>query len=70
MRKKQTAVEWLMDCYTIQGKILHTQEIQALEMERKQIEDAWKDDCGIIESVADKYASEYYQQTYGKEERK
>lgn len=36
MENKQTAVEWLVEVYSTQGKILSTQFDQALQMENEQ----------------------------------
>jgi hypothetical protein len=38
---------------------------QAKEMEKKQIESAWKRGDGEHDKVADKLAKQYYTQTYG-----
>jgi len=41
-------------------------EIQAKEMEKQQIEAAWKRGDGEHDKVADELAKQYYIKTYGK----
>ena len=67
-KDKQTAVEWLAEVYSAQGRIFLMQFEQALAMEREQIEHAHL--TGLIhplEMSATKQAEQYYEETYGKE---
>jgi transcriptional/translational regulatory protein YebC/TACO1 len=73
---QQTAVEKLES--TIQSMIEHGADLgedypalmvhiqQAKEMEKQQIESAWKRGDGEHDKVADKLAKQYYTETYGK----
>lgn len=64
---KQTAVEWLFERYVETAGLLSVQDVEkAIAMEREQIEEAYHygdHDC-IID--AERTASEYYTETYGK----
>jgi transcriptional regulator with PAS, ATPase and Fis domain len=65
----KTAVEWLLDRVE---DVDNTPEIwnkikeQAKEMEKQQIEAAWKRGDGEHDKVADKLAKQYYTETYTK----
>ena len=64
--KKQTAVEWLIE--EIDLNILVTDKVklavqQAKDMEREQIEEAYKAD---LHPCSDEDAEQYYNETYGK----
>jgi transcriptional regulator with PAS, ATPase and Fis domain len=72
---QQTAVEWLLQRLILNGTIRLTytehpmyKELskQAKEMEKQQIEAAWKRGDGEHDKVADKLAKQYYTETYGK----
>ena len=73
MSGKQTAVEWLAEVYSEQGRIFLTQFEQAIAMEREQIEDAYCN--GVIEGVGEVLnrdtikpaALKYYEDNHGKE---
>jgi len=63
MEKKQTAVQWIIEqlqapCRGIPSHIIE----QALQMEREQIEEAFKD--GITGDSKCVTATEYYTQTF------
>jgi len=66
--KQQTAVEWfaqqLYDRFTMKGdgKLYQLLFEQAKEMEKEQIQDAYKADTYPI---GDDEAEQYYEQTYG-----
>ena len=71
-QKKQTAVEWLIDQIPLIDKndpydikILN----QALEMEREQIEKAYASGKTDVTLFRSKRKSEYYNETYGKEDK-
>jgi len=58
---KQSTVEWLVSILNKEGfaPVLTDEEIQqALQMEREQIEDAWRE-------CMSRSAKEYYEKTYG-----
>jgi len=67
---QQTAVEWLINEIIAKqngkGDSRSMDEIfkQAKEMEKQQIESAWKRGDGEHDKVADKLAKQYYTQTY------
>jgi hypothetical protein len=68
--KKQTAIEWLwrwindnQEATIEQGNKAFE---QAKEMEKEQIIDAHKDSA-MFEMDADRYAEQYYTETYGKD---
>jgi hypothetical protein len=65
---QQTAVEWLISQLYISEDSIWFKEIreQAKEMEKQQIEAAWKRGDGEHDEVADKLAEQYYTKTYGK----
>jgi transcriptional regulator with PAS, ATPase and Fis domain len=71
---QQTAVEWFTERMILNGYLFLTQEEhtlykelkqQAKEMEKQQIEEAWKRGDGEHDKVADKLAKQYYIKTYG-----
>ena len=65
MENKQTAVEWLLnelDYETICK--FDKQLVQAKEMEKEQIIDAYR--TGWINYLPDKDSENYYNETYGK----
>jgi len=60
--KKTTAVEWLVDQY-IQGNYMIDVFYQAKEMEKQQIEDAYKDgnyDNGMSRCEPEQYYNDTY----------
>lgn len=61
--KKQTAVEWLAEVYSTQGRILLSQFEQALAMEREQIVQAFQCEWSQYNCTG----LHYYANTYGKE---
>ena len=72
---QQTALDWFAERMILNGCLFLTKEEhtlymelkqQAKEMERQQIESAWKMGDGEGDKVADKLAKQYYTQTYGK----
>jgi transcriptional/translational regulatory protein YebC/TACO1 len=66
---QQTAVEWLLDRVEDVDntpEIWNKIKVQAKEMEKEQIEAAWKRGDGEHDKVADKLAKQYYTKTYGK----
>ena len=70
---QQTAVEWLASEINSRGPKENNppqwlQELydKAKEMEKQQIEAAWKRGDGEHDKVADKLAKKYYTETYGK----
>jgi hypothetical protein len=68
---QQTAVEWLISQLYISEDSIWFKEIrkQAKEMEKQQIEAAWKRGDGEHDQVADKLAKQYYTETYTNESR-
>jgi hypothetical protein len=66
---QQTAVEQLIN-YMKENFHLTDESLkkfdEAKEMEKQQIESAWKRGDGEHDEVADKLAKKYYTQTYGK----
>jgi hypothetical protein len=63
MMKQKTVVEWLVERLAENG-ILHSSDInQAKEMEREQIEEAYKAD---LHPCSDEDAEQYYNETYSK----
>jgi len=64
--KKQTAVEWLIQMYFSQNKVLYGDEIiVAKEMEKQQIIEAHLDGQSLV-SCKDEYAEQYYKETFNK----
>jgi len=77
--KQQTAVEWLHDelfksfekFHTIQFTMKEYQAnnvklyLQAKEMHKEEITQAWKKGDGQFDKVSDKMSLEYYEKTYG-----
>jgi transcriptional regulator with PAS, ATPase and Fis domain len=65
---QQTAVEWLISQLYISEDSIWFKQIreQAKEMEKHQIESAWKRGDGEYDKVADKLAKQYYNETYTK----
>ena len=72
---QQTAVEWLVNQLRLPTNIRFTDDEkssykklieQAKEMEKQQIESAWKRGDGEHDKVADKLAKQYYTETYTK----
>ena len=63
---KQTAVEWLEDCFNRYGAVLKSDFIKAKVMEKQQIIDAYA--SGYIDGVAQNKitAEEYYNETFKK----
>ena len=62
---QQTAVEWLIDRYISSNEPLNYKHLeQAKEIEKQQIESAWKRGDGEHDKVADELAKQYYTQTY------
>jgi hypothetical protein len=69
---QQTAVEWLFDTLVEQGyfkKLPIEQYHKAKEMEKKQIINAAADHCYPTCESARTHAEQYYNETYGNEER-
>lgn len=65
---QQTAVEWLIDRYISSNEPLKYYHLEhAKEMEKQQIESAWKRGDGVHDEVADKLAKQYYTETYTNE---
>ncbi len=60
--EKQTAVEWLIEKWSIQGTLYSSDIFQAKEMERQQIIDAVNLDKRQYDN-----AEEYYQKTFKSE---
>jgi transcriptional regulator with PAS, ATPase and Fis domain len=72
---QQTAVEWFAKRMILNGCLFLTQEEhtlykelkeQAKEMEKQQIESAWKRGDGEHDKVADELSKKYYTETYVK----
>jgi hypothetical protein len=77
---QQTAVEWFHEKTWELKMLLEKQQIsvdeygvayydileESTEMEKQQIESAWKRGDGEHDKVADKLAKQYYTKTYGK----
>ena len=65
---QQTAVEWLISQIHISEDSIWFKEIKdkAEEMEKQQIEAAWKRGDGEHDKVADELSKKYYTETYGK----
>jgi hypothetical protein len=73
MMKKQTAVEWLLSKLTLQLDANRYEDVegcdvseiadQAKQMEREQIEEAYKSD---LHPCSDEDAEQYYNETYSK----
>jgi transcriptional regulator with PAS, ATPase and Fis domain len=71
---QQTAVEWFSDKldelipFVNEKTAIAFNKLveQAKEMEKQQIEAAWKRGDGEHDAVADKLAKQYYTETYGK----
>lgn len=66
---KQTAVQWLQeqlnpDMKTMQGNIIQDLLEQAKQMEKEQIIDAFCSGAWYENQDIDKYAEEYYNETY------
>ena len=67
---QQTAVEWLIDRYISSNEPLNYKHLeQAKEMEKQQIESAYKMGDGVHDEVADDLAKKYYTKTYTNEPR-
>ena len=63
--KKQTAVEWLFEKWSIQGTLYSSDINQAKEMEKEQIEIAYSSDRPLLSCFEDgSAANEYYKETY------
>ena len=61
---KQTAVQWLVMKWATQGTLYSSDILQAKEMEKDQIKEAWIE--GVWEVGCKNADSEqYYQETYG-----
>lgn len=58
---KQTAVEWLIEQYSKKGYIGLQDELQAKQMEREQVEDAYLTDRF---PCSDEDARQYFEDTY------
>jgi hypothetical protein len=66
----KTAVEWLVkELGIVDDSLLFPKVEQAKEMEKQQIESAWKRGDGEHDKVADKLAKQYYTETYTNESR-
>jgi hypothetical protein len=71
---QQTAVEWLEQALLrpsngmtlLSNGYIRESFIKAKEMEKQQIESAWKRGDGEHDKVADKLAKQYYTETYTK----
>ena len=64
---QQTAVEWLVDQVEDFIALIPIDIIeQAKQMEKQQIEAAWKRGDGEHDKTADEFSKAYYTQTYGK----
>jgi hypothetical protein len=68
---QQTAVDWVIEkfnSYDIStGKAGFRRLLnEAKEMEKQQIESAWKKGDGEHDKVADELSKKYYTETYGK----
>ena len=66
---QQTAVEWFAELVTDMIHESHHSELadlfeQAKEMEKQQIETAWKRGDGEHDEVADELSKKYYTETY------
>jgi hypothetical protein len=64
MMKKQTAVEWLIENLDVDLVDSQFTIQQAKQMEREQIEEAYKAD---LHPCSDEDAEQYYNETYGKD---
>ena len=72
---QQTAVEWLVKQLNDKVDFIPLNKwdeirdlvAQAKEMEKQQIESAWKNGDGEHDKVADKLAKQYYTKTYTNE---
>jgi DNA invertase Pin-like site-specific DNA recombinase len=60
MMKKQTAVEWIYDEWSRNGTIFIEDLDKAKQMEREQIEEAYKEGWQALT------AEQYYNETYSK----
>ncbi len=63
--KQQTAVEWLIEkcaCADLRPELWEIIKQQAKEMEKEQIQDAYKAD---MYPIGDDEAEQYYNETYG-----
>jgi hypothetical protein len=66
----KTAVEWLVkELGIVDDSLLFPKVEQAKQMEKQQIEAAWKRGDGGHDKVADKLAKQYYTETYTNESR-
>ena len=73
---QQTAVEWFAERLTLNGladylteedySLYNELKQQAKEIEKQQIESAWKRGDGEHDKVADELSKKYYTETYGK----
>jgi hypothetical protein len=71
---QQTAVEWLEQALLrpsngmtlLSNGYIRESFIKAKEMEKQQIESAWKRGDGEHDKVADKLSKKYYTETYTK----
>jgi len=61
----KTAVEYLLHMYALQGVIYQYDIEKAIEMEKEQIEMAYKAD---LHPCSDEDAEEYYNQTFKQQE--
>jgi hypothetical protein len=69
--KKQTAVQWLIEQLEKEYNsfpLLNSEAcIQALDMEKEQIRDAWKNGDGEFDKASDSLSELYYNETYKSE---
>ena len=67
---KQTAVEWLEDCFNRYGLVLKSDFIKAKEMEKQQIIESYCMGCSDITKNTDIFpretSLEYYKETFNK----
>lgn len=66
MQKKQTAVQFLLSHIADEGKDMIGRDIieQALQMEREQIEDAFRDGQGLHAMGDETRAPQYYKRVF------
>jgi hypothetical protein len=65
--KKQTAVEWLLSQYVMRKGFFTKHDVeQAKEMEKEQIEDAFRE--GMLHHTSGLFANEYFDKTFKSEE--
>ena len=66
---QQTAVDFLIesiDARNLWTKELREEAVEAKEIEKQQIINAWKRGDGEHDKVADELSKKYYTETYGK----